>query len=56
VEMIWNHTKYGRLANFLPEDIAHLAREGTTALQALLLFLCWLDTMMRFFRFTKLNR
>jgi len=35
VEMIWNHTKYGRLANFLPEDIAHLAREGTTALQTL---------------------
>ncbi len=35
VEMIWNYTKYGRLANFLPEDIVHLAREGTTALQTL---------------------
>lgn len=26
VEMIWNHSKYGRLANFLPEDLGHLER------------------------------
>jgi len=24
VEQIWNHTKFGELANFLPEDIDHL--------------------------------
>lgn len=26
VEMVWNHTKYADLANFLPEDVAHLHR------------------------------
>ena len=24
VEMVWNHTKYADLANFLPDDLAHL--------------------------------
>jgi transposase len=24
VEMVWNHTKYADLANFLPEDVHHL--------------------------------
>jgi len=24
-EQVWNHTKYGDLANFIPEDIEHLA-------------------------------
>jgi hypothetical protein len=26
VEIVWNHTKYADLANFLPEDVAHLER------------------------------
>jgi transposase len=25
VEQVWNHTKYGDLANYIPEDIDHLA-------------------------------
>jgi transposase len=24
VEMLWNHTKYADLANFIPDDVAHL--------------------------------
>jgi len=27
VEMVWNHTKYGDLANFIPDDIDHLRQE-----------------------------
>jgi transposase len=30
VEMVWNHSKYGDLANFLPEGIDHL-REAVSA-------------------------
>lgn len=29
VEMVWNHTKYGDLANFIPDDVHHL-REAVT--------------------------
>lgn len=25
VEQVWNHSKYGQLANFIPDDINHLA-------------------------------
>jgi hypothetical protein len=32
VEMIWNHTKYGDLANFIPEDIDHLEEEVENSL------------------------
>lgn len=32
VEMLWNHTKYADLANFLPEDIAHLHQSVTTSM------------------------
>ena len=24
VEFIWNHTKYGDLSNFVPDDVSHL--------------------------------
>jgi transposase len=24
VEQIWNHSKYSQLANFIPDDVAHL--------------------------------
>jgi transposase len=27
VEQVWNHTKYSDLANFIPDDVAHLHRE-----------------------------
>lgn len=27
VEMVWNHTKYADLANFIPEDVDHLLQE-----------------------------
>lgn len=32
VEMIWNHTKYGDLANFIAKDIEHLNQAVTTSL------------------------
>jgi tRNA U34 5-methylaminomethyl-2-thiouridine-forming methyltransferase MnmC len=32
VEMVWNHTKYADLANFIPEDVHHLHRAVTTSL------------------------
>jgi hypothetical protein len=31
VEMAWNHTKYGDLANLLPEDMGHLRQSVVTA-------------------------
>lgn len=34
VEMIWNHTKYDDLANFMPDDLAHLERAVTTSIDA----------------------
>lgn len=34
VEMIWNHTKYGDLANFIPENILHLELAVTTSITA----------------------
>jgi transposase len=27
VELVWNHVKYADLANFIPDDIAHLFQE-----------------------------
>ena len=33
VEMVWNHTKYADLANFLPEDIHDLQRAVATSLE-----------------------
>ena len=35
VEQCWNHTKYGDLANFVPEDLDHLHTQATEALQSL---------------------
>jgi transposase len=32
VEMVWNHTKYGDLANFIPENIHHLELAVTTSI------------------------
>jgi transposase len=32
VEMVWNHTKYADLANFLPEHINHLEQAVTTSI------------------------
>jgi hypothetical protein len=32
VEMVWNHTKYADLANFIPEDIHHLEQAATASL------------------------
>jgi transposase len=32
VEMVWNHTKYADLANFIPEDIDHLEQAVTTSI------------------------
>jgi hypothetical protein len=31
--MVWNHTKYSDLANFLPEDIGHLHQSVTTSIE-----------------------
>ena len=33
VEMLWNHTKYGDLANYLPEDKMALHQSITTSIQ-----------------------
>lgn len=35
VELVWNHTKYGDLANFLPEDVDHLHRAVTASVAAM---------------------
>lgn len=32
VEMVWNHTKYGDLVNFIPDEIHHLHQAVTNAL------------------------
>jgi len=32
VEMLWNHTKYADLANFIPEDVDHLYQAVTTSI------------------------
>lgn len=32
VEMVWNHTKYAALANFIPENIDHLEQAVTTSI------------------------
>ena len=31
VELVWNHTKYADLANFLPENVDHLHRAVTAS-------------------------
>jgi transposase len=33
-EQVWNHTKWGDLANFVPTDIAHLRRSAIDSLTA----------------------
>jgi hypothetical protein len=33
VEPRWGHTKFGTLANFVPDDIRHLKRSVRTALK-----------------------
>ncbi|MGB9872775.1 MAG: transposase [Anaerolineae bacterium] len=33
VEMVWNHSRYGDLANFIPEDVNDLHRAVTTSLE-----------------------
>jgi transposase len=33
VEQLWNHTKWGDLANFIPDDAAHLRRAAHQSLQ-----------------------
>lgn len=32
-EMVWNHSKYGDLANFIPDDVDDLSRAVTTSLK-----------------------
>jgi transposase len=32
VEMVWNHTKYADLANFIPKDIDHLKQAVTSSI------------------------
>jgi len=32
VEMVWNHTKYGDLANIIPDDVHHLRQAVTDSL------------------------
>jgi len=32
VEMVWNHTKYADLANFIPENLQHLEQVVTTSI------------------------
>lgn len=34
VEMVWNHSKYGDLANFIPEDVDDLHRAVTGSLES----------------------
>jgi len=34
VGMIWNHTKYANLANYIPDDIDNLRRAVTSSIQA----------------------
>lgn len=34
VEMIWNHTKYADLANYIPDDIHNLHQAVTSSIQA----------------------
>lgn len=34
-EMVWNHSKYGDLANFIPEDVMDLNRGVTASLESL---------------------
>ena len=33
VEMVWNHTKYGDLANFIPENLNHLHQAAAASLE-----------------------
>lgn len=33
VEMVWNHSKYGELANFIPEDVNDLQQAVRTSLE-----------------------
>lgn len=35
VEMIWNHTKYADLANFIPDDLGHLRRAVDSSIQGI---------------------
>lgn len=35
VEMVWNHSKYADLANFLPKDLDHLEEAVTTAVDGM---------------------
>jgi len=32
-EHVWGHTKYSRLANFIPDDLRHLGRTVSDALR-----------------------
>jgi transposase len=32
VEPVWSHTKYAELANYIPDDVSHLAHEVTRSL------------------------
>jgi transposase len=32
VEMVWNHTKYGDLANFIPDDVEELRQAVSTSM------------------------
>ncbi len=33
VEQVWGHTKYGDLANFIPDDVGHLAGEVINSIE-----------------------
>lgn len=52
VEMVWNHSKYGELANFIPADIDDLYHAVTVSLQDM----CSQTQLMRsFFQYAKLE-
>jgi len=52
VEQVWNRTKYGELANFIPEDLEHLDEEVTTSLENKKNNQ---NLLYSFFKFAKLN-
>ena len=52
VEQCWGHTKYGELANFIPQDIAHLADEVARSLIAKH---CRQDLLYAFFQHARLD-
>lgn len=47
-EMVWNHTKYGDLANFIPDDVHDLRQAVTSSLHRTRSQLCLLQAFFRY--------